>query len=293
MMLDDLLHETSHVRDPADHVLDSARARLDDAVRQAPVSIASHRYSRHQRTCIALTAAAAAVAVAVSPVISLGHQEPNSTASAATVLRQAAQAAGRQPGGWAGSAYWHSISSYRRPGHRPVQREIWLGNGRPGVLKDPGVDCTGLIPLSEGLFTGERVGGWAVLYSLPTDAALLEAALRRGRGQGEGPDANSELYTRVGDLLRESPAPPALRRSLFQVAANVPGVTLLGPRKDLDGRSGIAVQRKGEELILNPTSGRLLQTSGPGFTATYREQGPAQTAPAATISNDGAHNPCV
>ena len=120
-----------------------------------------------------------------------------------------------------------------------------------------------------------------MLYQLPTDAALLEAALRRGR-QGAGPDDNSELYTRVGDLLRESPAPPALRRALFQVAANVPGVTLLGPSKDLDGRSGIAVQRNGEELILDRTSGRLLQTSGPSFTATYREQGPAQTAPAGT-----------
>lgn len=294
MTLDDLLNQTSSVPGPEDRVLTAARARLDTAVRNAPVSLASPRYSRRQRTSLALTAAAAAVAAVVVPAVSLGNQAPSARASAATVLREAAQAAGNQPGSWANASYWHSVSLYRRGGDRPVRREIWIGNDRPGVLKDPGVDCTGVIPLTEGLFTGERVAGWAGLYELPTDPAALEAALRRGRGRGEGNDADSELYSRVGDLLSESPAPPALRRALYEVAANVPGVELLGPLKDLDGRPGVGIQREGDRrLIIDATDGRLLQSTDRNFTATFREQGPAETAPTATISNDTVHRPCA
>ena len=68
----------------------------------------------------------------------------------------------------------------------------------------------------------------------------------------------------VGDLLRESDAPPALRSALFQVAAGIPGVKVLENVTDHAGRSGVGVMysvrhRPGyAELIFDPKTSALL-----------------------------------
>lgn len=288
MKLDDLLQQTSYAPDPDQATLRAGRARVQVAIDNAPVDLASRR---RLRRFLAPIVAVAAAAVVIVPVISLDGRAPD--ASAAAILRQAGQAAGDRPDGWANAPYWHSISVHHQGKQQPVLREAWIGNDRPGALKDPGVDCDGILRLSPGLFTGERVTGWAGLYSLPTDPGPLEAALRRGRDQGQGANADSDLFNRVGDLLSESPAPPALRRALYEVAANIPGVELLGPTHDADGRSGVGIERDNERLIIDVSDGRLLQQTVFSFVATYREQGPSQTAPAATVANDAPHNPCV
>ena len=112
------------------------------------------------------------------------------------------------------------------------------------------------------------------------------------------------MFTIVGDLLRESPAPPALRRALWEVAATIPGVQLVGPVTDAAGRAGVAVERGRARYVLDPSDGRLLEESegSPSdanivqrdsagnvigvqrryFRTTYLEQGPANSAPAAT-----------
>lgn len=291
MKLDDLLQATSHVSEPADAALRAGRDRLHAAVDGTPVGLASRR--RLPRALGPVAVAAAAAAVLIVPVVPLGDHAPASTANAAAVLRRAGQAAGAQPDSPADAPYWHSVSVHHQGAQAPVMREVWIGNGRPGVLKDPAVDCTGTIPLTAGLFTGERVGGWDELYSLPTDPGPLEAALRRGRGPGQGGDADSELFDRVGALLSESPAPPRLRRGLYEVAANIPGVRLLGPTLDADGRPGVGVVRGTERLILDTVDGRLLQRDEATFVATYRAQGPSRTAPSATLASDAPHAPCA
>ena len=133
---------------------------------------------------------------------------------------------------------------------------------------------------------------WDELYALPTEPSALESRLRKGI-HGAGPDDDSELFTIVGDLLRESPAPHALRKALWEVAAKVPGVRLVGTVTDSAGRSGIAVERGDQRYVLDPSDGRLLEESqgadgpvaeapgGAGWTGTYLEQGPAETAPVA------------
>jgi hypothetical protein len=68
----------------------------------------------------------------------------------------------------------------------------------------------------------------------------------------------AELYTVVGDLLRESPAPPALREALYEVAAGIPGVKLVGNYQDALGRTGTAVERDSETLVIDPSNGQLL-----------------------------------
>jgi hypothetical protein len=98
---------------------------------------------------------------------------------------------------------------------------------------------------------------WDQLYALPTDPTKLEPVLRSDI-KGADPNPTAELYTVVGDLLRESPAPPALREALYEVAADIPGVKVVGHYKDALGRTGTAVERDDETLVIDPNDGQLL-----------------------------------
>ena len=66
----------------------------------------------------------------------------------------------------------------------------------------------------------------------------------------------------IGDLLRETDASPTLRATLYQAAAQIPGVTLIGTVTDAAGRSGTAVAYASnggqDELIFDPTTSVLL-----------------------------------
>lgn len=252
--------------------------------------------------CVAAAAAAlAGTTVAVlsshsgNPHVAARSTSPGTGArlTAAILLRNAGKAAGEQQGGWPNAAYWHVASVYERNG-KTYHRDIWISHYGNGVLEDNGVSPA---PLSLGRAVFP-VGGtgltWDQLYALPTDPAKLEPVLRSDI-KGAGPNPTAELYTVVGDLLRESPAPPALREALYEVAASIPGVALVGHYKDALGRTGTAVERDGETLVIDPDNGQLLADiegnpntstscgkgcveSGVGYT--YVSEGPATTAPA-------------
>jgi RNA polymerase sigma-70 factor (ECF subfamily) len=72
------------------------------------------------------------------------------------------------------------------------------------------------------------------------------------------------MFTLVGDALRETNATPAQRAALYEVAARIPGVELIGHVRDPVGRPGIAVAHSGktagirETLILDPETSVLL-----------------------------------
>jgi hypothetical protein len=296
---DDLLTAAGQVDDATPEQLRRAsvpvRAALSADPDAAPFTSRRPRASLRRR--LTLTGAAAAVtagAVTVS-VLSLGGGrqaasgpgQPTGYTTAATLLRAAGQAAGAQPGGWPHAAYWHATSVYVRNGHT-YHREIWLGHSANGVLRDPGVD-RGLIPLTGPTLFGEGLT-WDKLYALPTDPAKLGAVLS-DKVKGYGPDPNptggvsavQEEFVEIGDLLRESPASPALRKALYEVAAGIPGVRLIGNLKDALGRTGVGVARNGETLLIDPATGRLLaDLEGQGWSSTYLTQGPASTAPAPT-----------
>lgn len=287
MDLDTLLRETAAVPEPPPAALAAGRARLDDEVlRTRPYRVARRRsrYGRRRIVLAVAMAAAASVTVVAAPTVYLTGDRPAASAEAAQVLLAAGRAAGEQPGGWPEAKYWHSVSEYRQ-GSGPVRRrEIWIGHHDRGVLVDPGVEA-GVIPLGVGSFAaGGRGLSWDELYALPTEPAALERELRAGI-DGAGPDDDTELFVIVGDLLRESPAPPALRKALWEVAARVPGVRLVGATVDAAGRPGIAVERGDTRYVLDPADGRLLEeVSGPvpgqEWRGTYLEQGPADSAPA-------------
>ena len=295
--LDDLLSSAGRVDDITPGQLRHARAALhpaiamagtaDPAVTPGPAGTVAARprrtgYSLRRKFALGGIAAAACAALIIVPVL-VEAGGSGGQAAAATLLRAAGNAAGRQQGGWPDAAYWDVVSVYQRNG-TTYHREIWVSHHGQSVLRDNGVS-DGVLPLGPGVFpAGGTSLTWDQLYALPTDPAQLTAALQADV-KGAGPDPQSELFTIVGDLLRESPAPPALRKALYDVAAGIPGVHLTGKVTDELGRAGTGVERGGETLVIDPADGRLLaDNEGDGWSATFVRQGPVDRAPAASAS---------
>ena len=99
---------------------------------------------------------------------------------------------------------------------------------------------------------------------LPSDPdALYDRLYERARGHSEG--TYRQMFTLVGDALRDPAATtPRQRGALYEVAARIPGVELVGRVRDRSGRDGIAVAMRNEPdgtrdtLIFDPQSGALL-----------------------------------
>jgi hypothetical protein len=313
MELETLLVRTAPVDDPAPAALAAAREPM--TAEAARLSSALARRTRRRRRPAVLVAAAAVIGAAVVVVVP-GSSEP---ASARAVLLAAAEAAGEQPGDWQSAPYWRVVSQHRqgassgaiamatatavagtsdgaRTSDAPSlptdgRREAWIGHDRPGALSDtglPGSAGQGVIGLDPASFNlgGEAVG-WDGLFALTTDPELLGKQIRDNVRRTYGSRrVDSGTFVVVGDLLRESPAPPALRKALWQVAADVPDVELLGDRTDARGRRGVAVERDGTTYLFDPTTGALLEEreAAADYVSTYLEQGPADSAPAITVS---------
>jgi hypothetical protein len=316
--LDELLSSSARVADITPVALDNGHAALESAIAnlneaRPPAPQPVHRpaewpHRSRRGIFIAASVAAAAAVVAGTTVFVLSDHSGGSQAAgggagsnaginlaAAIVLRNAGKAAGEQQGGWPDAAYWSVTSVYESDG-KTYHRDIWISHHGNSVLEDDGV-FGNMTPdnLGPDAFpVGATSLTWDQLYALPTDPAKLEPVLRSDI-KGAGPNPTSELYTVVGDLLRESPAPPALREALYEVAASIPGVKLIGHYKDALGRTGTAVERDGETLVIDPNNGQLLadiqgnpSTGVPcgggcvefGAAYTYVSEGPAATAPA-------------
>jgi hypothetical protein len=311
MDLDTLLHETASVADPTPRDLAAGRAALDAATRiSARRVVVVRRMKRRGLSLAAILAAAASLVLVIGPMLNPGPSPTNASPtvkpgkSAATasptadpvqstqpvtlnlslVLFRAATAAGAQQGGWPDAAYWHTVSSYHQGTGPTLRRESWMGHRTPGVLEDPRAGSRSLDVGNFGGFT------WDQLYALPTDSRALEAKLRATSLNG-GRDDNSELFSLVGALLAESPAPPALRKALWEIAARIPHVTLVGAVKDSAGRPGVEIRRGDEGYILDPKDGQLLEQyegtpepvpeapGGTNWRSTILERGPADSAP--------------
>lgn len=139
----------------------------------------------------------------------------------------------------------------------------WVAAGSPSLAEAPSDDSFGPGGLSDGPTD---------LSKLPTDPAALGSMLFARKIEG-GPAGAAEDFVQVGDLLRETDASPALRAALYQVAAHLPGVELLGQVTDHSGRPGIGIayvsNGYSNELVLNPTTSALMgeQSSVVGATA--------------------------
>ena len=96
---------------------------------------------------------------------------------------------------------------------------------------------------------------------LPTGTAELKRLIESRAIEG-GPPGDAETFTIVIDLLRETYAPPAVRAALYTIAAELPGVQLLGTADDHLGRPGTAVaylsNGLNHEVIFDPRTSALL-----------------------------------
>lgn len=135
------------------------------------------------------------------------------------------------------------------------QRASWLAAGsppisRPNRVEDSAVSGSGM-PFDPA--------------ELPTDPAELREALEAREIPGvDGPPGEAETFVLIGDMLRETYLPSALRAAIFELTAELPGVELLGEVDDPVGRAGIGIaytdERRGttHELIFDPGTSALL-----------------------------------
>jgi hypothetical protein len=245
-----------------------------------PRSIPS-RAVRRRRGRLLVAAVGLAIVGAITALVGVGtHGGEN--AAAARVLRKIAAVASARPapkpvtrgqfrytksvvGYMSGGKGWNAVS----PGVREIwlgptggriherwgkptfptaaDRQNWIAAGRPQV--NPREDSGNIPPVAP--------------LNLPTDPDALYAELH-DRAVGHGSGTRPEMFTLVGDALRESDASPALRASLYEVAARIPGVELVGPATDRIGRHGVAVAyvdgklHERHELIFDPRTAALL-----------------------------------
>lgn len=138
----------------------------------------------------------------------------------------------------------------------PTDRANWESFGSPSLPTGPSDTTFGPNTLSVGP---------SDLSSLSTDPSALASQLLAGKLE-RVPSGPGEEFIQIGDLLRETDASPALRAAAFQVAANIPGVELLGQVRDHIGRIGIGLAMTfggvRNELIFDPSTSALLGEEG-------------------------------
>jgi hypothetical protein len=245
-------------------------------------------------------AVAAVVVAAVLAFRSGGTLHPK-PATAAEVLNASATALERQGGSralgpsdffYSRIAVWWRYAQFAR--HPYVVRSVdeeWRardgrGRSRYHVIGLSGTGASSRLPLARSQDTQLRrvlshpfilssapeiLVSYAQLRRLPTDPARLGDALDRiiSRYHVARRFPEQDIRTAIRfEILRELAALPtaaSLRASLYRVLATTPGIHLLGHTRDSIGRSGTAVAVNIEdvqlELILDPTTGELLQTS--------------------------------
>jgi hypothetical protein len=135
----------------------------------------------------------------------------------------------------------------------PADREAWEAAGRPDVPRAGDIE---LKPYSAGK------APWFDLSVLPNAApqSLLDA-LRSGLPVRR-PPGDDQVFLLIGQLLAQGNASPELRSKLFEVAAELEGVELVGEVADPLGRQGIALAVDGAgsrtQLVFDPESAELL-----------------------------------
>lgn len=202
------------------------------------------------------------------------------TLTVATVLNQAAQAAGERAG-WPNAQYWYSEEQYTCGGQLYTAK-TWLWRHGNGVLEKTGPRNNTDSACSSDLFTAPIIDSykfgpytWSQLDTLPTDPAKLKPKLMADFGQGGGPT----LFEDVEFVLVDTPASPAVRAALFKVDASIPGVKVVGRYTDPLGRTGIALRLGRSTIVVDPASGAVIDDTESRSTVMYVTQGPAASEP--------------
>lgn len=316
----------SFEQDVLDLALESLRGRQG-----TEPNAAWRRRRPRRRTAIAIAAAGLAIAIAI-PIAIPGGLTGGAEPAAAALLHRVALRAAQQPPEPApgpGQFLYTRSESFSTSLYvvgdgttflfrQPSTRESWIGpDGSGRILNTSGTVTfptdedrakwirSGSPDLYENFRDDELYGPGDLIYAnyaeLPTDPEqLLE--LIEGRELIGGPAGEWETFAIIGDLLRETSTQPQVRAALYQVAAELRGVELVGRVVDGVGRSGVAVAYSRTntdapsrlELIFDSRTAELLgqnerlvadstvdvESGGPG--AIYGGVGPAGTRTFAT-----------
>jgi hypothetical protein len=279
--------------------LDSLRALYPDPVppseevrmhaRALLVARLEHRAGRRRRRLVPAAGLVAAAATVAAVLVAGGLVGGSGEASAAVrVLEHAAAVARRQsPVGRLGpgehlyvksvDAYLDTVVPAGSPGFSvlvPHVREVWLGPGGGVLRQSDGTPsfltaqdrarwvAAGRPPVANDRPTRTKLGPLRPL-DLPTDPDAMFARLKED-ATGHGDGLYEEMFTLVGDSLRETNATPAQRGALYEAAARIPGVELVGDVRDPLGRRGVGVALRNASdgvlatLVIDPTTGELL-----------------------------------
>ena len=139
----------------------------------------------------------------------------------------------------------------------PYISAVFRANGKTTIQTFSGVKCGNIGWLNDPTYR--------LLQTLPTSPQTLLAMIYRVE-RGHGPSPDQEAFVTIGDLLRDTIAPPKVAAALYRAAALIPGVTLVPHATDAIGRPGVAVARIGpgvdggirDELIFSRTTLQLI-----------------------------------
>jgi hypothetical protein len=146
-------------------------------------------------------------------------------------------------------------------------RSVWIAAGRPPLPTATTRDIS-FAPANEnkpgckGKVGGVCGGlGYLDLSKFPTDVPTLKRMIEERKIEGD-PPGDLETFTIIGDMLRETYAPPLVRSALFQIVSQLREVELVGNMTDPVVRAGIAVAYPVNgilhELIFDPSTSALL-----------------------------------
>jgi hypothetical protein len=272
---------------PSDAATSAARAALRERIdaEGTPQASAQPRSRRRTWRWVAAAAATLAVAAAGAYVVLGGVNRP--ATAAAAVLHQAAATARSQPSPTplAAGEYLYvksegvglittSLANGATVNARATSvREVWMGadsqlretSGKPEFVtakdRQAWIDAGRPQFYQPGTST-ESLGAYKPL-DLPTNPTILYAQLKL-EAIGHGTGLYNEMFVLVGDDLRETATLPAVRAALYEVAARIPGVELVGNVTDPAGRAGVAVamtdatSHTRQVLTLDPQTSQLL-----------------------------------
>jgi len=163
--------------------------------------------------------------------------------------------------------------------YAPDHRQVWIAANGSGLLEDTTGQTTFTSPSDRAICTTMHLASQASrgtsklwfaarclelgpgndMQALSTNPRVLLLQMRRLDGRPTGP---AEDFVHIGDFLRETDASPAVRAALYQAAALIPGVRLLGIVRDHLGRRGLGVAYDSHgirhELIFNPHTSALM-----------------------------------
>lgn len=208
---------------------------------------------------VALVAVTAHHSTVTRPAAPTRQALPSTNPRAVALLAQVATAAGRQPAPVVRDDQYEYVESKvgatQGPGAEPTHlRQIWLPVAdlcQRGLLRENGQDDElgkANLPDTPCPYPGYLNNpSYRLLAGLPTDPHTLLAMIYTEE-QGHGPDPDSEAFTTIGDLLRESVPPPAVSAALYRAAALIPGVQLEPDVVDAAGRHGVAVARTSQDV---------------------------------------------